>query len=105
LKLPDGLDGRSFVPLLDEPSRPWKHAAFSQFRRMGDAVMGYSMRTDRYRYTEWVTHDQKREVLARELYDEQADPNETTNVVEKQSDAARELSAQLAKGWRDAGPQ
>jgi iduronate 2-sulfatase len=104
LKLPDGLEGTSFVPLLDDPSRAWKQAAFSQFPRKGEAVMGYSMRTDRYRYTEWVTHDSKREVLARELYDEQADPNETANVADKQSEVAKELSAQLSKGWRSAAP-
>jgi len=47
-----------------------------------------------------------RELLAesRELYDEQADPNETANVADKQSEVAKELSAQLSKGWRSAAP-
>jgi arylsulfatase A-like enzyme len=105
LKLPDGLEGTSFVPLLEDPSRAWKKAAFSQYPRKGDTVMGYSMRTDRYRYTEWVTRDSKREVLARELYDEQADPNETANVAENQAELVKDLSAQLAKGWRDVVPR
>lgn len=45
------------MPLLEEPKRAWKQAAFSQFPRPwayhGEPdVMGYAMRTDRYRYTE-----------------------------------------------------
>ncbi|MEM7533362.1 MAG: sulfatase, partial [Chloroflexota bacterium] len=53
------LEGISLKPLLSQPERPWKQAAFSQFPRpwmyQGEpAVMGYTMRTDRYRYTEWV---------------------------------------------------
>jgi iduronate 2-sulfatase len=40
--------------------------------------MGYSLRTARYRYTEWRKR-QGKEVLARELYDYQADPNESVN--------------------------
>jgi arylsulfatase A-like enzyme len=103
LQRPDGLEGTSFAPLLEDPSRPWKKAAFSQYPR-GAKSMGYTMRTDRYRYTEWVTRDAKREVLARELYDHQADPLETANVAEKQPQVAKELAEQLAKGWRGAQP-
>ena len=45
-------EGKSFVPLMSDPKRQWKKAAFSQYPRMdvaGSAVMGYTMRTDRYR--------------------------------------------------------
>ena len=40
--------------------------------------MGYSMRTDRYRYTEWV--DRSRTARARELYDFRIAPTETVNL-------------------------
>ena len=59
LPLPGHLEGTSFKPLLEDPKRPWKSAAFSQYPRKagksgaGD-LMGYSMRTDRYRFTVWV---------------------------------------------------
>jgi hypothetical protein len=41
--------------------------------------MGYSLRTERFRYTRWVSGDGT--TYARELYDYQEDPLETTNAV------------------------
>jgi arylsulfatase A-like enzyme len=100
----DGLEGTSLAPLIAEPSNAWKSAAFSQYPRQG-GVMGYSMRTDRYRYTEW--QDKEGKVLARELYDHQADPAETRNVAEgaDQTTVIAELSKKLKDGWRAAKPQ
>ena len=105
LPLPDGLEGTSFAPLLDDPSRSWKKAAFSQYPRRQD-VMGYSMRTDRYRYTEWQKRDNPDEIVARELYDEQADPMETVNLAghPDQASVVQELHAQLRAGWKAAKP-
>ena len=61
LNVPQQLEGTSFVPLLNDCTRPWKTAAFSQFLREGiwvapDGVeyMGYSIRTERYRYVAWM---------------------------------------------------
>lgn len=74
---PDGLQGRSLVPLLEDPARAWDHAALTQLRRGagGDAIAGYSIRTERWRYTEW---DDGRQ--GTELYDEIADPGELRNL-------------------------
>lgn len=46
-------EGTSFIPLASDPKQKWKTAAFSQYPRMdvsGTTIMGYTMRTDRYRY-------------------------------------------------------
>ena len=46
LPQPDGVEGHSFAPLLDDPKRPWKAAAFSQYPRGGKdtgPLMGYAI--------------------------------------------------------------
>jgi arylsulfatase A-like enzyme len=106
---PDGLEGWSFGPLMQRPARPWKAAAFSQYPRSANRqrLMGYSMRTARYRYTQWRLRDDPTRVVARELYDHQSDPQENVNLAAR-PDADRQvlakLAAQLERGWRGALP-
>lgn len=109
LPKPDGVEGHSFAPLLNDPQQPWKAAAFSQYPRAGGAglgpLMGYAVRTDRHRYVEWRKRDGGA-VVARELYDHKSDPNEDVNVA---SDAANreiveKLTKQLADGWKGNRP-
>ncbi len=71
------LDGRSLAPLLAAPAQAWPHAAFTQILRPGDGqpVMGRTVRTDRWRYTEWAGG-----AAGAELYDHAADPGEFTNL-------------------------
>jgi len=103
LPVPGHLEGLSMVPLLKDPECPWKKAAFSQYPR--GKVMGYSMRTQRFRYTEW--RDRKTgKVLARELYDHQKDPQENINTVaqpEYKQDV-QHLVQMLKSGWCGARP-
>jgi iduronate 2-sulfatase len=82
---PAGLQGRSLVPLLRNPEAPWDHPALTQVRRgpAADAFMGYSVRTAKWRYTEW--DDGKRGV---ELYDEEEDPRELRNLADDPGHAA-----------------
>ena len=83
LPVADHLEGRSMAPLLSDPDQTWKQAAISQFRRQDGKrpLMGYSMRTDRHRYIEWQDR-RTREVVARELYDHQTDPQENTSLAD-----------------------
>jgi iduronate 2-sulfatase len=103
LPLPGHLEGTSFKPLLENPTRPWKQAAFSQYPR-GQKVMGYSMRTDRYRFTVWVGRKDHSKVEAIELYDHQKDPQENRNIAKASGNAklVEELMLQWKAGWQGA---
>ncbi len=98
------LEGRSVAPLMENPSQDWKGAAFSQFSR--GKVKGYAMRTNEYRYVEWIQGDK---VIARELYDQLEDPNEELNLLHEgeRSEVGETLSLLLdrGKGWRNALPK
>jgi len=106
LPLPAHLEGTSFKPLLDNPKRPWKSAAFSQYPRPKQDLMGYSMRTDRYRFTVWVNEKDHSKVDAIELYDHQTDPQENVSIAKDPANAelVKQLMAQWEKGWQGAKP-
>ncbi len=108
LSLPGHLEGASFRPLLDDLTRPWKPAVFSQYPRPAGAkhLMGYTMRTDRYRFTAWLSRGDHSKVDAVELYDHQADPQENVNIATRPENAAlvKDLSAKLNAGWKSALP-
>ena len=101
LPLPAHLEGTSFKPLLENPDRKWKAAAFSQYPR-GKKVMGYSMRTDRYRLTVWVDRADHTKIEAVELYDHQVDPQENRNVAKQPAnkELVSRLMEQWQKGWK-----
>lgn len=109
LPLPAHLEGTSLLPLLDDPQRSWKSAAFSQYPRSsgGKNMMGYSMRTKDHRFTLWVDRKDHSKVAAPELYDHRTDPQENQNLAAKPENAelVEELSAQLRAGWKDAKPK
>ena len=100
--VPSQLEGTSFVPVLENPGRPWKSAAFSQYPR--DPLMGYSMRTARYRFTVWVNRADHAKIDAIELYDHQTDPQENTNLAKlpAQATLVAQLMTQWQKGWQGA---
>ena len=113
-------DGSSFAALLDDPNSPEgsKGAAFSQIYRSPYQSMGYSVRTSRYRYTEWVRFNKDTKealwdqpLLGAELYDHMADPQENINLANDEEMTLRilrqELCDLLREGWRskDALPR
>jgi len=111
-------------------SKDWgKKAVFSQYPRpslwpqynsdlpnLADIkIMGYSMRTHRYRYTEWVAFDPSvfkanfSKVYAKELYLHEEDPLEMVNVADDSislpyTKLIKSLSKRLIAGWRAALP-
>jgi iduronate 2-sulfatase len=75
---PPGLEGASLRPLLDAPGRRWDRHAFTQVRRDGaggNRFLGRSVRTERWRYTEWDGGNR-----GSELYDHDRDPREYRNL-------------------------
>lgn len=76
----DGVEGLSLAPVLADPTRCVHETALSQFPRPGR--MGYSLRTDRWRYTEWIDRDTG-EARERELYDHVLDDRETVNLARR----------------------
>ncbi|MBL8174388.1 MAG: sulfatase [Bryobacterales bacterium] len=98
LPLPAHLEGKSFRPVLENPERKWKSAAFSQYPR--GKVMGYSMRTDRHRLTVWVARDDHSKVEAVELYDHRADPQENTNIAAANAALVQTLMEKWRGGWK-----
>ncbi|WP_372898868.1 sulfatase-like hydrolase/transferase [Stieleria sp.] len=104
LQTPSDVEGVSLVPLLDDPSASVHEVALTQTPRPNylrgklPEVMGYSIRTKPFRYTEW--RDFKTEqVLARELYDHRKDSHETVNVVDhdEYQNAVAGLAEKLAR--------
>lgn len=95
LPLPQHFEGISAAPLFDDPRQRWKTAAFSQYPRPG--YMGYSMRTERYRFTRWQSVEDPDLVGGLELYDHRNDPGENVNLATSADHAAliRELSQKL----------
>jgi iduronate 2-sulfatase len=80
LSIPGTMQGVSLRPLLNKPDAPWDRPAYTALRH--DRVLGRSVRTERYRYTEW--NGGKEGV---ELYDYQNDPNEWKNLAKDASAA------------------
>ena len=87
------LQGTSFVPLLNDPDRPWKKAAFSKYGRAVSVI------TKRYNYSEFKNGQ-------RMLYDRQLDPEENINVAEdpKYQTAVPQLSLLLKNGYQSVFP-
>jgi iduronate 2-sulfatase len=96
LTAPARLEGRSLRPLLDDPRAKWDKPAYSQVGRGGVPAkfMGRSVRTARWRYTEW---DEGRQGV--ELYDHAKDPREYRNLASdpKYAGAADELKRLLRR--------
>ena len=90
---PTSIQGTSLRPLLENPGAEWKRPAFTQTQRGkdkdGNWILGRSVRTDRWRYTEWQNG-----AAGSELYDHNADPREYTN--ETNNPAHAEEKSRLA---------
>lgn len=106
-------EGTSLLPLVSQPNQPLKMASFSQYprQRQHQTVMGYTVTTTRYRYTEWVKFQGSpvykpdwNAIINAELYDHLIDPNEDINRASyrSMSNIRAQLRNLLHSGWRNA---
>jgi iduronate 2-sulfatase len=94
VEAPANLQGQSLVPIMEDPSRPGRGWTISQVMRgkKQQTFFGYTVRTPRWRYTQWDGGDE-----GEELYDHQSDPLEQTNLAGRRQYAStvQELSGIL----------
>lgn len=104
LPVVNGLAGVSLQPVLRDAKQTVRSAAITQhprpaYYKNGEMeAMGYSLRNERFRYTEW--RDPKtQQVLACELYDHDQDDQETINLAEtdEYAETRRQLAEQLKR--------
>ena len=113
--IPKNLDGKSLKPLMLNNKEIAKDYSISQYpRKLKKAemtklgytdpkIMGYSLRTDKFRFTIWMNNFTSKQsfneaqVYASELYDYVKDPLETVNVVNDKNYAAttKELKSKM----------
>jgi arylsulfatase A-like enzyme len=99
LDYPSSLSGRSLMPLVRGTTSNVRNGAITVFNAKGS--LGYSYRTTRYRYTQWI--NKNNEIAASELYDYENDPLETKNLAGETTNADIEklLATQLKADGKD----
>ena len=83
--------------IMEQQGDKWNRELFEEH------LMGYTMRTDRYRLVVWRDHrDESATPVFVELFDHQTDPLETTNIAEHNPSVVSRLIRQLDAGWQAA---
>ncbi|MCA9174021.1 MAG: sulfatase [Planctomycetales bacterium] len=83
--------------IIDQQGKRWDRELFEQH------LMGYTMRTDRYRLVVWRDHRNPQAApLFVELFDHQTDPQETQNIAAENAELVQKLTEQLNAGWKEA---
>lgn len=101
--LSKGMRETSFGPLIEEVEERIKKQQGDKWDRdlFENRLMGYSMRTDNYRFIVWKDYtDPQAKPIFFELYDHQKDPSETVNIAEENPELVAKLLEQFNKGWK-----
>ncbi len=101
-QVPQGMEGKSFVPALRDPTLATKSHILHVYPR-GERL-GRALRTARYRLVEWKVPGSAAESADLELYDYETDPQETKNLAASQPEVVSQLRTLLAK-QPEAKPQ
>ncbi|MEM6364664.1 MAG: sulfatase [Planctomycetota bacterium] len=99
--LPNQLEGVSQVSVLEDTATSVKEFALTQHEqpfygpRTDREAIGYSIRTDRWRFTQWRSLKDEA-VAALELYDHESDPLETNNIALEHADVTTRLARRIS---------
>jgi iduronate 2-sulfatase len=93
-KVPQKIEGRSFVPALRDPKIGARNYLFHVYPR-GERL-GRAVRTARYRLVEWKVPGAAPDTAEIELYDYETDPFETRNLAAESPEVVSRLRAMLA---------
>ncbi|MEX0985882.1 MAG: sulfatase [Bacteroidales bacterium] len=74
LEVPEWTEGKSLLPLIKNPAREWKEPVYSRY------VLGNSMVTENFIYTEFMQSRRDCTIVANMLYDHRTDPDENNNI-------------------------
>lgn len=99
---PEGLDGKSFAPLFDDPAAIHREHVIHVYPR--NKLLGRAIRSDRYRLVEWKEFGADSANAEFEIYDYEEDPGETKNLAAVRPEVVKELQAFLAS-HPEAKPQ
>lgn len=89
--------------IMEQQKEKWNRDLFENH------LMGYAMRTERYRFVVWKDRNQEESQkesgpIYIELFDHQTDPLETINIAAENPKIVTNLMAQLNAGWRNNLP-
>lgn len=83
--------------IIDQQGETWNRELFEEH------LMGYTMRTDRYRLVVWKDRrDPQAKPIFIELFDHNTDPHETKNIAQNNPKLVKQLITQMNAGWKAA---
>lgn len=98
--VPQPMDGESLVPAVGNTAMRISGHAYHVYPR--DGYTGHAIRTERYRYVEWVSKNGGKPLL--ELYDYETDPLERRNLAAGRPEVVARLKAILDRHRRKSPP-
>ena len=111
-KLPPNveLDGRSLVPLIENPKAKWsdRHTFFHQGRwakaNAGGRWGKGNSNPDDFQHQRFAVRNERWRLVGKSLYDLDADPGEKTNVINDHPAVAKKMLAAYDAWWQEVRP-
>ncbi len=104
------LDGRSLVPLIENPNAKWqdRHTFFHQGRWAKAGASGRwskgNSNPDDYQHQRFAVRNERWRLVGKALYDLDADPGEQTNVIDQHPEVAAKMLKAYDAWWKEVRP-